>query len=197
MNEQSKIERAKEIVASISISEQFQHLTADQRLDKAIDLIEERHRNNPSRRTEQDLEALKYYRREKKKLEALIWKKCQENNFLKEFGYYTREDPFMEIDYTLSCLWCTTIEELKRAFMQYDAFRTCFIFKDLIFVNQTAGGGWEAWTLKRFGDELIDFESISMQLIIKEGTHDGLTFEQYIEKLQSLSREQVIHYLEG
>jgi len=129
-------------------------------------------------------------------LEKLIWKKCQENSSLKEFGYVTAEDPFMELDYKLSCLWCSTVEELKEAFLQYDAFRSCLIYKDLVFVNQV-NGGWEAWTLKRFGDRLIGFESITMQLIIKEGTHDGLSFEQYVKKLQSLTQRQVEHYLEN
>jgi hypothetical protein len=59
------------------------------------------------------------------------------------------------------------------------------------------GGGWEAWTLKRFGDLLIDFESISMELIIESGSHDGKTFEQYIEDLNNLTQYQVEHYLEA
>jgi len=124
-----------------------------------------------------------------------IWKKCQENPFVKAFGYYANEDPFIEVNYPLSFHVCKTIEELKQAFMMYDAFRQCFIYKNLIFVNQTVGGGWEAWTLKKFGDELVAFESISMRLIIKEGTHDGLNFEEYIGFLLSVTKEQCENWL--
>jgi len=56
---------------------------------------------------------------------------------------------------------------------------------------------WEAWTLKRFGDLLLDFESISMELIIERGSHDGKTFEQYIEDLNNLTQFQIEHYLEA
>jgi hypothetical protein len=70
------------------------------------------------------------------------------------------------------------------------------VYKDLVFINSTLGGGWEAWTLKRFGKKLIAFESISIELIIDSGTHDGLTFEQYIEQLNNLTETQVEHYLE-
>lgn len=121
----------------------------------------------------------------------------QENDFTKRFwSHFARDgDPMVDVEEP-SFYWVETIEELKKAFMMYDAYRQTFIYKDLVFINSTVGGGWEAWTLKRFGDELIPFESISMQNIIQNGkTHDGSTLEQYIEKLNSLTREQVDHYL--
>jgi len=90
---------------------------------------------------------------------------------------------------------CKTIQELKKALMTWDAHRQCFVYKNLVFINSTLGGGWEAWTLKKFGDELIAFESISMQLIIDKGTHDGLSFEEYIEQMLALTKEQVVNYL--
>lgn len=129
--------------------------------------------------------------------EQKIQEKMQENDFTKRFwSHFARDgDPMVDVEEP-SFYWVETIEELKKAFMMYDAYRQTFIYKDLVFINSTVGGGWEAWTLKRFGDELIPFESISMQSIIQNGkTHDGLTFEQYIEKLNSLTREQVDHYL--
>jgi hypothetical protein len=130
--------------------------------------------------------------------EQKILAKMQENEYTKRFwSVFAKDgDPMLDVEEP-SFYWVESIEDLKAAFMMYEAFRQVFIFKDLIFVNQTVGGGWEAWTLKQFRDELIPFESISMQLIIKEGTHDGLSFEQYIEKLQHLTRFQVIHYLDG
>jgi hypothetical protein len=35
-----------------------------------------------------------------------------------------------------------------------------------------------------------------MELIIESGSHDGKTFEQYIEDLNNLTQYQVEHYLE-
>lgn len=119
----------------------------------------------------------------------------QTNTFTKRFwGYYAKQgDPMADMEEP-SFFFVETLADLKRAFMSYDGYRQTLIYKDL--VNQTVGGGWEAWTLKRFGDELIAFESISMQLIIEEGkTHDKLTFEQYIEQMQAMTRDQVENYL--
>jgi len=103
----------------------------------------------------------------------------------------------VDINNELNVHHCKTIQELKEAFMMYDVHRQCFIYKNLVFVNSTLGGGWEAWTLKKFGDELIAFESISMQHIIKEGTHDRLTFEEYITQLLTLTKQDVLHYLDS
>lgn len=131
------------------------------------------------------------------KLRQQILEKMQGNIFTKRFWSYFAQDgdPCLDMEEP-SFYRVKTIEELKKAFMMYDAYRQIFIYKSLIFVNQTVGGGWEAWTLKKFGDELISFESISMQHIIREGkTHDGLTFEEYIEQLLNLTRCQVEHYL--
>lgn len=130
-------------------------------------------------------------------IERQILEAMQDNVFTKRFwSYYAQDgDPMLDVEEP-SFYWVDSIEELEKAFMTYDAYRQVFIYKDLVFVNSTVGGGWEAWTLKRVDDVLIPFESISMQLIIENGkTHDGLTFKQYIEKLQSLTREQVVNYL--
>lgn len=135
---------------------------------------------------------------ERKAFEALIRAKCEENAFVRSrHSYYASDgDPSVDGgDYELNFCYAETLEDLKKAFLNYDGLRQVLIYKDLIFVNATLGGGWEAWTLKRFGDKLISFESISMRLIIERGTHDGVTFEQYIEQLNSLTEEQVKHYL--
>jgi len=124
--------------------------------------------------------------------------KCEENIFVRSRNsYYASDgDPMVDINNELNVYHCKTVEELKKAFMMYDCHRQCFVFKSLVFINSTLGGGWEAWTLKKCGDKLIGFESITMRLIIKEGTHDGKTFEEYIEELLALTEEQVVHYLE-
>jgi hypothetical protein len=128
----------------------------------------------------------------------------QTNPFTKRYwGYYAAQgDPMLDAEEP-SFYFVETLEELKTAFMTYDGYRQTLIYRDLIFVNSTVGGGWEAWTLKLFGDgvatpyELIPFESISMQLIIKDGSHDKLTFEQYIEQLHALTKEQTVNYLKN
>jgi predicted DNA-binding protein YlxM (UPF0122 family) len=139
----------------------------------------------------------------RKMYEAMIRAKCEENVFVRSHNSYYASDGDPSIDsnkddYGLSFHYVETIEDLKKAFMSgYDALRQVLIYKDLVFVNSTLGGGWEAWTLKRFGSELVDFESISMQLIIERGaTQDGkVTFEQYIEQLNGLTRKEVEFYL--
>ena len=131
--------------------------------------------------------------------ERKITEKMQTNDYTKRFwGYFARDgDPMVDMEEP-SFYWVETLADLKKAFMFYDAYRQTFIYKDLVFVNQTVGGGWEAWTLKRFDMDLISFESISMQDIIENGkTHDGLTFEQYIEQLQAMTREQCKNYLQN
>lgn len=135
----------------------------------------------------------------RKAFEILIKAKCEENVFVKSKNSYYASDGDLLIDegedYKLNFYYAETMEDLKKAFLNYDALRQVLIYKDLVFVNSTLGGGWEAWTLKRFGDKLNAFESISMQLIIESETHDGLAFEQYIEQLNNLTEEQVKHYL--
>jgi len=118
--------------------------------------------------------------------------KCQENPWLKTFGGAFAEDPFMELDYQYCFTVCESIEELKSCFLEGNwAIRQGFIYKDLAFINQVNGGD-EWWTLKKFEDgEIVAFESISFRHIIKEGrTHDGNTFEQFIERLLRATKEQ-------
>jgi hypothetical protein len=135
---------------------------------------------------------------EKKAFEAMIRAKCEENVWVRSTNSYYASDGDPSVDggedYKLNFYYAKTLADLKKAFKNYQGLRQVLIYKDLVFVNSTLGGGWEAWTLKRFGDKLISFESISMLLIIERGNYDGLTFEQYIEQLNNLTEEQVIHY---
>lgn len=59
-----------------------------------------------------------------------------------------------------------------------------FVYHDLCFMNQVDGGG-EWLTIKRFNDEAISFESISMHLVIEDGE-----FEDLIERLEKATKEQ-------
>ena len=125
-------------------------------------------------------------------LNRKILKAMQENDFVKQFwSYYARDgDPCIDMEGP-NFYYVETLDQLKKAFQSYNAFRQVFIYKDLVFVNQDPSGGWEAWALKIFGDEIIPFESITMISIIEHGTHDGKTFEQEIEFYLSRTKEQV------
>jgi hypothetical protein len=128
-------------------------------------------------------------------LNAKILQVIQGNDYVKQYwSYYARDgDPCIDMEGP-NFYYVENIEQLKKAFLNYNAFRQVFVYKDLVFVNQDPTGGWEAWTLKIFGDELIDFESISMVNIIEHGTHDGKTFEQEIEFYLSRTKEQVLKF---
>lgn len=132
----------------------------------------------------------------KSEFKKLILEAIEKDTFTKSIGgYYTADDPFLGLE-DPSIFFANSLAELKDAF-KYDAYRQTLVYKDLVFVNGTVGGGWEARTYKRFGGKLIMFESISMQLIIKDSTHDNKTFEKYIEELAGLTEHQVTHYLEA
>ena len=120
--------------------------------------------------------------------------KMEENVFVRSSkSYYASQgDPCVDLCSNFNIARYTDIEELKKAFMMYDAHRQTFVYKSLVFVNSTLGGGWEAWTLKKFGAELIAFESISMQLVIERGEQDGEPFEAYIKKLLKATKEQCL-----
>lgn len=126
-------------------------------------------------------------------LNAKIKLAMQKNIYTKQFwSYYAAQgDPMLDLE-DASYYYVDTLEKLKKAFLNYNAYRQVFIYKDLVFVNQDPSGGWEALTLKVFKGELVQFESISMVHIIEAGkTHDGKTFEQEINFYLSRTREQV------
>jgi hypothetical protein len=135
---------------------------------------------------------------ERMELESLIRKKCEENEFVRSRNsYYAQGDPLVDggSDYRLNFSYFTDLQKLKKAFIECGMLREVYIYKDLVFVNALIDG-WEAWTLKRFGDKLISFESISMGRVAKTGI-SGKTFEQYIEELAALTEEQVKNYMKG
>ena len=117
--------------------------------------------------------------------------KCEENEFVRSSNsYYASDgDPMVDVNNEFNVARYDSLEELEKAFLMYDAHRQCFIYKNLVFVNSTLGGGWEAWTLKKFGDNLIAFESISMGLIIREGK-----FKKEIDRLLKITEEQARDY---
>jgi len=59
-----------------------------------------------------------------------------------------------------------------------------FMYNDLCFINQVDGG--DEWlTIKRFDDEVISFESMSMARIIEGGR-----FEDMMGRLEKATKEQ-------
>lgn len=141
--------------------------------------------------------------------EEELVKKCQENIFVKTFGYIFREDPFMEIDYQYCFSEVQSLEELKETFKKgMWAIRQGFIYQNLCFIQQDNGGD-EWWVVKKFPDgELVGFESISWRRIILDPScrHDPKTychldldcghceeierFEDLMERLLAATKEQ-------
>lgn len=78
-----------------------------------------------------------------------------------------------------------SLDKLKEYFARGNwCLGSSFIYNDLCFMNQVDGGG-EWLTIKRFGDEAIAFESMSMSLIIKDEK-----FEDTIRRLEAATKEQ-------
>ena len=79
----------------------------------------------------------------------------------------------------------TDLEKLKADMANTNwCLGSSFIYHDLCFMNQVDGGG-EWLTIKRFDDEAIAFESISMHLVIEDGE-----FENLIRRLEAATKEQ-------
>ena len=98
--------------------------------------------------------------------------KCQENGWLRIGGYDWQDDPFME-EYPYEFASLGSIEEL-REFAQHGnwAIRQGVVYGDLAFIQQVNGGD-EFWTLKRDGDSWMDFESVSLGHMAKDGAEFG------------------------
>jgi len=77
------------------------------------------------------------------------------------------------------------LDELKEVMGRSNwSLGTSCIYHDLCFMNQVDGGG-EWLTIKRFGDEAIAFESMTMELIVQDGT-----FEETLQRLEAATKEQ-------
>ena len=111
---------------------------------------------------------------------------CQQNDWLKHGGVVFREDPFMESDYKYNFTRFTDLKELKRFFAYGNwAIRVGVVYETLCFINQDNGGD-EWWTIKKFGDQLIGFESISWEHIIEDN-----------EKFKAMSKSELKRYIDS
>lgn len=117
--------------------------------------------------------------------------KCQENFWLRLGGPDKEPDApgfwYPSYDYSYCYSACKTVEELKEAFLQGNwAIRQGFIHKSLAFINQVnAGDEW--WTVKKFPDGIISFESVTFIAVIN---HAEGYFEDYIAQLLKATKKQ-------
>jgi len=59
-----------------------------------------------------------------------------------------------------------------------------FTYNDLCFIQQVDGG--DEWlAMKRFGDEVVSFDSITWMAVIRDGS-----FESYFAQLEKATRQQ-------
>ena len=79
----------------------------------------------------------------------------------------------------------TDAAKLKDAFKRGNrCLSEAFVYRDLCFMNQVNGG--DEWlTMKRFGDEVIAFESISWIPTIDDGEFDDL-----LKRLERATKKQ-------
>ena len=74
---------------------------------------------------------------------------------------------------------------MKKCLLNSNAIRSGCILDNLAFVNQINGGD-EWWTVKKFADgDLIAFESITAEPIIKDGEFDDL-----IDRFEKATKQQ-------
>jgi hypothetical protein len=124
-----------------------------------------------------------------KDTKAELIKKCQKNGWLKRNGYEFKDgflDEWSE-DYEYSFVKTDEIDVL-RSYFEYGnwSIRQGILYKDLAFINQVNGGD-EWWTLKKFDNEWLDFESISCGFIIRR--FEG-RFEKMMEGLLKATYNQ-------
>ena len=106
---------------------------------------------------------------------------CSGKAAIEEGDYIMEEDRLNRNSFKIF----DSLDELKEHFARGNwCLGSSFIYNDLCFINQVDGGG-EWLTIKRFGDEAIAFESMSMSLIIKDGD-----FEDTIRRLEEATKEQ-------
>lgn len=112
--------------------------------------------------------------------------KCQENAWLKRGGYAWQDDPYLE-EHPYSFVQVGDIEDLV-AFLESGnwSIRSGVVCGDLAFIQQDDGGD-EWWTLKRFEDGWLGFESISCERIIRR---DPEEFRRMVASMRLASAEQ-------
>ena len=107
--------------------------------------------------------------------------KCQENVWLNVGDYDWQDDPFLE-EYPYEFMRIDDIDALREHFGRGNwAIRQGVVFGDLAFINQVNGGD-EWWTLKRDGEEWVDFESTSFAYIIE--AKGRAAFETLVRSMQ-------------
>lgn len=110
---------------------------------------------------------------------------CQSNGWLKRGGFPWQDDPFMG-DYPYTFTRACDLESLKSYFTQGNhAIREGVVIDDLAFIQQENDGD-EWWTLKRFDDGWLHFESISFNCIIDNAKH----FECLIGDLRAATKQE-------
>ena len=110
---------------------------------------------------------------------------CQKNSWLRVGGIPFEDDPCLEADSPYS-FWQTESRDALEAYFDHGnwAIRNGIVFHDLAFINQVDGGD-EWWTLKRFGEAWLPFESITFRPMIKRGE-----FAEYLNRLEQATYEQ-------
>ena len=105
---------------------------------------------------------------------------CQKNPWLRVHGIPFEDDPFFELDSPYEFCEYEDLSALKLFFDHGNwSIRQGVVYKDLFFCNQVNGGD-EWWTCKLdpATGEYVDFDSITMHLIIERGE-----FEDLIQRL--------------
>jgi len=115
---------------------------------------------------------------------------CQKNIFLKYFGYYAQEDIFADMDYDFSFYECKDFNDFIQQLRHGNwALRVALIYKNLCFVNQCNGGD-EWFVVKKFDDEYVGFESISLQHILKKDGEKKIA--EILDRLMKADKEKCL-----
>ena len=119
-----------------------------------------------------------------KTLHQKLVETCQKNIWLRVNGAPFEDDPCLELDSPYEFCEFQDIDSLKLFFDHGNwSIRQGVLYKDLFFCNQVNGGD-EWWTCKLdpATGEYVDFDSVTMRLVIKR---DG--FEDLIQRMCNAS----------
>ena len=120
--------------------------------------------------------------------EALT-EKCQENGWLRRGGYAWQDDPYLE-EYPYSFVQTEDLDDLATFLKEGNwSLRSGIVYEDLAFIQQDDGGD-EWWTLKRFDEGWLDFESISCAHIIRR---DPAEFRTMVAAMGIANAQQCQH----